>query len=183
VKPQHRTPAAATPEDGPPSRRQLIRLFAFGSGYLFFASGIVAAVSAEIISTLASQRPEWWPLFARTLLVMVAGTLLILLVLLIWLVQWATAGQAGRRQYGLLSVFLTTALLAAYLALVRWLAVGIWPGEPPLWGFAAIGAAACLVHLVGFIPLLCWTHSLVWFAARLVRTPLAQRWLFGRRRS
>jgi hypothetical protein len=174
---------AATQDDAPPSLRQLVRQFVLGCGYLFFASGIVAAVSAEFISTFAPQPPPWWPLFARTLVVMVAGTLLIVLVLLVWLARWSTARQVRRRQFGLVSVFLTMALLAAYLALVRWLAAAIWPVEPPLRGLAAIASVAFVVHLAGFVPLLCWTHSLVWFAARLVRTPFAQRWLFGRRRS
>ncbi len=113
---------------------------------------------------------------------MVAGTLVVLVLLLIWLMRWATARQGRRRQFGLVSVFLTMALLAAYLALVRWLVVGIWSNEPPLWGFAAIGTATLFVHFVGFIPLLCWMHSLVWLAAWGVQTPLVQRWLFGRRR-
>jgi hypothetical protein len=104
-----------------------------------------------------------------------------LLVLLMWLLQGGTGRQGGRRQFGLTSIFLTTALLAAYLALVRWLVVGIWPHEPPLWGFATVGAIAFLLLLFGLIPMLCWMNSVVWFAAWLVRTRFVQRWLFGRR--
>ncbi len=178
---------AQTPPKSPrpvqrPSLRQLVWQFVCGCGYLVFAAAIIAAASAGIISTFAPQEPDRWALFARTLAVLAAGTVLILLVLLIWLAHWATGRQGRRRQFGLVSVFLVTALLAAYLALVRWLAVGIWPNDPPLWGFATIGLAALFLLVVGFIPLLGWMNSLVWFAAWLVRTPLAQRWLFGRRR-
>jgi MFS family permease len=168
--------------DQRPSLLRLIRQFLGGTAYLLLASAIVAALSAQIFSTFAAGIPDWWPLFGRTFVAMSAGTLVILLVLLTWLVHWATGRERRRRQFGLVSVFLTTALLAAYLALVRWLVVGVWPAEPPLWGFAALGSIALFLLIAGFFPLLCWLNSLIWLAARLVRTPLAQRWLLGRHR-
>jgi hypothetical protein len=60
--------------------------------------------------------------------------------------------------------------------------VGIWPNDPPLWGLGTMSVAAILLLAFGSLPLLGWMNSLVWFAAWLVRMPLAQSWLFGRRR-
>ena len=168
--------------DRRPSLGRLLREFTCGCTYLLFASAILTAVSGSIASTLTTERPSPWLLFARTLAVVSAGTLLILLVALIWLVHWAMSRQGRRRQFGLVSVFLTTALLAAHLALVRWLVVGIWLDEPPLWGFATIGLASLCLLALGFIPLLGWMNSLVWCAAWLSQTRAAQRWLFSRRR-
>jgi hypothetical protein len=163
-----------------PSVPRLLGQCLVGCVFLLFASAIVTVVSVAIIETFAPERPDPWPIFARTIVALSAGSLVILLLVIIWLTYWATSRQGGRRQFGLVSLFLTTALLAAYLALVRSLVVGIWPGEPPLWGFATISFFAAFLLIGGFIPLLGWMDSLVWFAAWLVRTRFVQRWFFGR---
>src|SRR5262245_31603523 len=99
-------------DSGPrPSLGQLIWQFVYGSGYLLFASVILTSLSDGIVATRHSQRPSGWLLFARTLTVLSAGTLLMLVVALIWLVRWARSRQVRQRQFGLVSVFLSTALL------------------------------------------------------------------------
>jgi hypothetical protein len=95
-----------------PSRGQLVRQFVQGCGYLGVAAAVVAAVSEEIISSFSPEAPNWWSLFPRTLLGIAGGSLLIVLVLLLWLIHASAGINVRRRQFGLVSLLLITALFA-----------------------------------------------------------------------
>jgi hypothetical protein len=129
---------------------------AIGLGYLMW----VALWFCQIART-----PFW-----ATWMAVLTGAILLTTLLLAWLVRWARREDLHDKQFSLATLLLATALLAIFLALVRWLVVR-QPGLPSgdLMFFMIFGLV-CLAILASALPgVLLVADAVIWLAVWLVR--------------
>ena len=90
-----------------PSVERLLRGFCLGGGYLALVSGVFAAIAGA-------------PYFVTLFVVLATAVTLLILSLMVAL-RWSLRANRGRFQLELASIFLLVAIVAVYLAALRWL--------------------------------------------------------------
>lgn len=128
-----------------------------------------------LVSKLVSQTTE--ASFALTLLAVLTTVFILFVLALLLAVRWAMGEERRRFQVQLGSLFLLTAIFAAYFAVVRWFAhIGNTPiDQLNLGAWAAIFIYSGFLFLMSVPFVLLLGDGLLALAAWLVWRPMVQK--------